>query len=49
MQFETNKMHIFQIKYINLKSVHFVGLHYIILSQCTIQKHKELKIVIKYI
>jgi hypothetical protein len=45
----TNKMHTFQIKYINLKGVHFVDLHYTIVSKCTVQKHKELKIVIKHI
>jgi hypothetical protein len=31
--------------HINLKSVHFVGYHYIIISQCTVQKHKVPKLV----
>jgi hypothetical protein len=30
---------------ITLKSVHFVGLHYIIISHCTVQKHKVPKLV----
>jgi len=29
---------------INLKSVHFVGLRYVIVSQCTVQKTQNVKI-----
>ena len=37
--FETYRRHQELNQNINLNSVHFVGLHYIIVSQCTVQKY----------
>jgi len=38
MLFETCRKHQELNENINMKSVHFVGLRYVILSQCTVQK-----------